>query len=521
MENVSIQEEVSKRFAPNLIMNTLVMVLNLLVGLLLVPYFIDSLGVAAYGIVPLATSITGYVTLVSDSLSGAISRYLTMEMRVGSPHASKTYNTSVFGIGGVVLALLPAVLLIAFLAPSVFDISYNTALSVQILFAGILGSVLVNTWCNNFATVMFAANRLDYMNAAKASQILLQVGLIVLTFTFAGPSLEAIGVSYLVSSLAYMAFTYLLSRRVCPDLRIKRYDFESDHFRSICSIGGWSLINSLGNLLFIQASLVITNIFLGASLGGQFGIVVTAVSAMICLFDTVSAVFTPIIYQYFSEKRFDEVLRICRFAVKGLGVIFAMPLAFLCVFSPQVLVLWVGEAYVDLSLLIWITMVPLVGIAAISPVYPLSMAYLKMKVPGIATFLSGLANVLLALTLVTFTDLGLVGIALSWSVTMFVKNCVFNPWYHARISGLKGHVFHVSLLYGFACFAMLLSAYYGLSLLVHIPASWPVILGLAAALFAVHLLVTVLFVFDAREKSMIAACVPATLSKRIPRWLMR
>jgi O-antigen/teichoic acid export membrane protein len=48
----------------NLAANIAYFLVNIIIGALLVPYFINTLGVAAYGLIPLATSITGYVAIV-------------------------------------------------------------------------------------------------------------------------------------------------------------------------------------------------------------------------------------------------------------------------------------------------------------------------------------------------------------------------------------------------------------------------------------------------------------------------
>jgi len=59
----------------NLAANIAYFLVNILIGVLLVPYFIDTLGVAAYGLIPLATSITGYVAIVVQSLNTAVTRF--------------------------------------------------------------------------------------------------------------------------------------------------------------------------------------------------------------------------------------------------------------------------------------------------------------------------------------------------------------------------------------------------------------------------------------------------------------
>lgn len=64
---------INQRFAAqlprNLAANIAYFLVNVVIGVLLVPYFINTLGVAAYGIIPLATSITGYVAIVVQSLT--------------------------------------------------------------------------------------------------------------------------------------------------------------------------------------------------------------------------------------------------------------------------------------------------------------------------------------------------------------------------------------------------------------------------------------------------------------------
>jgi len=67
----------------NLAANIAYFLVNIVIGILLVPYFIDTLGVAAYGLIPLATSITGYVAIVVQSLNTAVSRFLTVDLQRG------------------------------------------------------------------------------------------------------------------------------------------------------------------------------------------------------------------------------------------------------------------------------------------------------------------------------------------------------------------------------------------------------------------------------------------------------
>ena len=66
----------SSRVSLNMVANMARAIVLALVGLLMVPYYIDQFGMEVYGLLPLATSITTYVLIASDSLVSSFSRYL-------------------------------------------------------------------------------------------------------------------------------------------------------------------------------------------------------------------------------------------------------------------------------------------------------------------------------------------------------------------------------------------------------------------------------------------------------------
>jgi len=515
------EKDFTKRFTPNLVMNLLALLINAIVGLLLVPYFIDELGIAAYGIVPIATSVTGYVTLASDSIVNSVYRYLAVATQNGQiDNAKKTYNTAILGLLRVVIALIPVVLAVSYLSPYIFNISGSTSRDVRLLFLGVLGSVLVITWSNIFTTVLMSNNRLDLQGTVRIIQLLVQVGLIVLLFTVVGPSLVNVGIAYFIAAVVFAVACYTLSKKVSPELRVERGHYSSEHFKEICEVGGWNLINTIGNLLFIQMSLMLANVFYGSSSGGEFSIVASMVSIIVALSATVTNVFTPITYHNYSNGHYDSMNRICRSAVKVVGMFVAPVLAFICVFSPQLLTLWVGKSFADLSSLVWIMLVLMVGFEAIAPVYPIALARLKVRVPAITTVIFGLMNVVLATSFYYLTDWGLEGIAAAWTVSMLTKNCIFFPWYHAKITGLDGTAFHRSLLYGYVGMMGSLVVYMAVDHVFDVPADIFILLAVAFSVFVVYVIVIMRFFLTKEEKSLVRATIPGKLAKIIPKWIL-
>src|SRR5205823_6267830 len=90
--------------------------LTLLVGVWYVPFLVRQLGPAAYGLIPLATSLTAYMALITLGLNSAVGRYLTIALeQEDHPRANLIFNTSFWG----------SVALTAFLlVPAAFGVVY-------------------------------------------------------------------------------------------------------------------------------------------------------------------------------------------------------------------------------------------------------------------------------------------------------------------------------------------------------------------------------------------------------------
>ena len=81
------EKESEKKFfskvSLNMVTNVTRVVVMALVGFLMVPYYIDQFGIATYAILPLATSITSYVLVASESLADSFTRYMIMAIHKG------------------------------------------------------------------------------------------------------------------------------------------------------------------------------------------------------------------------------------------------------------------------------------------------------------------------------------------------------------------------------------------------------------------------------------------------------
>ena len=102
--NLNFTEKTSLNILTNLLRTAALA----LIGVFMVPYYVASLGIAAYAILPLATTMSTYVQIISDSIAYAAVRYNTLAFENDDTNASNTsINSSFFGMIRVCLILMP------------------------------------------------------------------------------------------------------------------------------------------------------------------------------------------------------------------------------------------------------------------------------------------------------------------------------------------------------------------------------------------------------------------------------
>jgi O-antigen/teichoic acid export membrane protein len=441
------QEVFSKQVPKNLLANLSYFTLSVLVNLFLVPYFIGTLGVSSYGLIPLATSLTNYVNLVTQSLNSSVSRYLTIDLqRQDYEKANITFNTSLFGTFGVTLLTIPILVAVSYYSPLFFGIPANQRQDAFLLFLGIMGSLLVRTWGGNFGVSLFAYNRLDLQNIVYSINIVFQVIFILIFFSLDSPKLCYIGYSHLVAAIIAFFVTILFSKKVNPHFKVKFQDIRISRLKELTGTGCWITIDQIGLLLLFQMDIILVNKLFGTAAGGEYSIVLIWNGLIRTIAATLAGVLTPVILTYYAQKKFDQLVILSKSAVKMMGLAIALPTGLICGFSPLILSLWVGPEFARLSPLIWVLLGHLAINLSVLPLFPISVSYNKLRTPALATILSGIANLLLALVLSTSTGWGYYGVAIAGVIALTMRNFFFAPIYTTKVLDMSKNPFKDTMI---------------------------------------------------------------------------
>lgn len=520
MSTTPLDIKFTQRLPKNFISNIIYFVLNIAIGLMLVPFFLDTLGTAAYGLIPLATSITSYITLVIDSLNTSISRFLTLDLqRADLKRANETFNTALFGTLSVILLLIPFALAAAWYAPVFFNIGNQSAIDVFLLFALIFGSVLIRAWSSNFMVVLFAYNRLDLRNYVNCTNLFTQLVLVLTLFLCLGPSLVLVGLSYAGSAVVTFAMAFILSKRTCPYLKISPASFVRSRLREIGGMSAWVLINSIGLLLNTQIALIIVNKLFGEVAGTEYSLAAIWSTLLISIATLVTNLFTPMTYSYYAKRDREGLIHFTSTTIKIVGLFMALPIALVCIFSSQLLTIWVGAEFAHLAPLIWICVAPVILQIMVSCISPITVAYNRVRSLVILTLPMGFLNIILALLLPYIFDIGMYGVALGGLITLLLRYGVINPLFIASVIQIPIFTYLKKMLYGVGGVVVLSVA--GIATLSVITISTlPTLILAGCGITVAYLLFVLNIVLHPDEKEMIRSCLPRVCQKRIPSWLL-
>ena len=423
----------SKQFVVNVSSNTVVMLLNVLIGLWYTPYLIQNLGVAVYGLVILATSLTIYMSIFNASIDNAVGRFLTIDIRRQEfDLANRTFNTAMWSAILICIFLLPVVVIVAYRTPYWFDVPVGQDNSVIVLFMTVMLAYLLIIPRSVFTSSAFAHNRLDLKNLITLSNTVVRV-LFVLSFfsLFMTPQAWQVGVATLLGSFISLLISISICRRLTPELTLHLYLFDKTKWSSMVGMSGWLFIDQIGSLLFLNIDLIVVNRYLGAEVQGQYGSVLQLIILLRTLSTVITTALTPIALGQLARQDMSQMALMTRKAIKWMGLFVALPIGGLIGFSSPFLRLWLGDEFVVLTPLLILLSAHLCVNLAVRPLFPIQTALNKVRIPGLVTLLLGILNLGLAIWWVEWDQLGM-GVALAGAVVLTLKNTVFTPIYGAR-----------------------------------------------------------------------------------------
>jgi membrane protein EpsK len=439
-------ESLRGRFGVNIFSNIAFVFAQICTTLWLTPFLIDHLGIAGFGMVPLVTSIIAYMSVFTSALQSAVTRFLAIDLGIGDYFtANRTFNTALFGIVRIILALIPVLIAIVFAIPTLLDVPTGWEKDTSLLFAILAVSFFVSVTGSIFSVSPFIHSQFHLINLVNIIGLIAKIGCIIALFTIFNARLwYAGGATFIGAAVSFCGYV-VLWRRVTPELKIQPSAFERSSFKSLTGMGGWIFLNLTGAMLLSRVDLLVVNAFFGAAMTGGYGSVVQFSILINQFVNAAGNVIRPMILIEYAQENSSGLKRLAFHTCKLFGLALALPVGLLCGFSRSILTLWLGESFEYLYVLLIIIVFHLSLNLSVRPLQYILNAFNKVRLPGIVTLASGIANLGLSILFALWGKWGAAGVAAAGSLVWTFRNAIFTPTYTALIMRLPWWIFFPAL----------------------------------------------------------------------------
>ncbi|MCX2473226.1 oligosaccharide flippase family protein [Pedobacter sp. MC2016-05] len=484
----------------NIISNIILFLLNSVIGIWMPPFLIARLGVGAYGLIPLATSLIGYVSIITVAINGSLSRFLSIDVNSKDyEQANRTFNTASTSLGLMFLVLLPIVVMFSLQVSRFISVPSELGYGVNILFLCAGASFTLSSFSSIFNTSGYIANRLDLVNRVSVISTYVRVALVLIIFLLINVSLEGYGISLLVASITSSCYSYYIFKKYTPFIKIDIKLFDIKILKSLMSMGWWLMIIQLGSILFLQIDLIVINKLLGADSAGKYSVLLQWSNMIRMLSLMLSGALGPLILNLYAKKHTDQMIKLTKLSNKLLTLFITCIVLTLCIFSKYLLNLWVGPEFSNMSYLFILMLLPLPLNLGVLPLFLLNRAYNRVRLPGIVTCCMGVANFLIALFFVKYTNLGMYGVAAASGIVLTLKNFIFMPIYTAKTIGIKYTSFYGASISSFLL--VMLGAIIGFAYWTYFDAfTWVSLIFNGAIIFSIFVGVSYLLLIKDERK---------------------
>ena len=185
--------------------------------------------------------------------------------------------------------------------------------------------------------------------------------------------------------------------------------------------------------MYLRTDIWIINRFISPEAAGQYAAILVVANFIRQLGNLGNQQLGPVVMNYWANNEIKQLQRIFRLSIKGFSCALAIPIGLLCIHAENILTLWLGEGFSGFSGLFWVLTLHLSVNTAIYPLFHLTTASNRVKVPALVTFFMGILNVVMSYLLGVTYGMGAMGVALATAVVLTFNSTFFTTAYSAWI----------------------------------------------------------------------------------------
>lgn len=507
----------NRQLAINTVLTATSFVISLAVTFFLTPFIVKTLGRAAYGFIALSNTIIGYTGLMTIALNAMAGRFISINYLQGNIKEANKYFSSVF-FSNLMMSGIISVMAIGFLIfiNRILNVPDELLFDIRFLFFLLVLNTILGLTTNIYGLSTFIKKRLDLSYSRQIVGTFISTAILVSLFFFFPPHIWYYGINSLVLSL-YVYFTNcIFLKRLTPELRVRKTDFDLKKVIELVKAGSWNVLQKISSMLSHGFDLLFANIFVGAALMGSFSLSKTLSLLVLSLFGSFSGIFSPELTELYAKGQINELVHELQKSIKMLSCFSTPILCAVYMFTGDFFRLWLpGQDYNLLYLLATLGFLASPFTLPYEGLWNIFTLTNKVKFSSLTLLgesIGVFSTVLLTMLFIEDTTWRLIVLAGARTVWGILRNMLFLPMFGAYCLKVKYSTFYKYEMKALLCLLLSCTVTYFVRQCIFID-SWLVLVINVAVCCIFAFFLNVAVVLNKSEKSYLLSKILSKISR--------
>lgn len=339
------QSENNKRIAKNTIALYFRTFITMIVGLYTGRVMLQALGVDNYGINAVVGGIVGMSSLITSTMSAAISRYITYALGKGDKESLKTmFSTSINA--QIVMAVIVAVVLetagVWFLNSGANIPDGRMTAANWVLQCSII-TLMISLISSPYSALIVAHEHMAFYAYKSILDAILKLSICFAIMKYGGDRLILLALLQVTVALGMRSFCAWYCKRHFQEAHYSFRTFDKNLMKEITVFSGWNLLNNGAYVLSTQGISMLVNVFFGVVYNASRSIAMTVNGAIQGFVGNFTTALSPQITKSYASGDITYAIHLVNRGTKFTWLMMFIFIVPVCMEAETLLQLWLGE----------------------------------------------------------------------------------------------------------------------------------------------------------------------------------
>ena len=335
----------NKRIAKNTIALYFRTFITMIVGLYTGRVMLQALGVDDYGINNVVGGIVAMSSLITSTMSQAISRYITFTIGQNNPELLKTmFSTSVNA--QIVMSVLALVILEIFglwFLNTEANIPEGRMIAARWVFQCSLVSLVITLISSPYNALLVAHEHMNIYAYTSIADVLFKLGIVYLVIAYDGDRLILLSVLTVLVGLVMRIFYGWYCSKHFEEAHYSPRIFDKGLLKELTVFSGWNLLNNGAWVFATQGVNMLINVFFGVAYNAARGIAQTVNGTVQSFVENFTIAFSPQITKSYAAGEKEYAIHLANRGTKFAWLMMYIFIVPVCCEAETLLRLWLGQ----------------------------------------------------------------------------------------------------------------------------------------------------------------------------------